>query len=489
MEHLNYFTLSHCWGKVPLFHLDSSTLKAMKLGMPISALPRTFQDAVQIARKLGASYIWIDSVCIMQDSLEDWQRESAKMGDIYAYSACNIAATAAVDSTQGCLFERAERSTNQLWTVKAGPWAKSKEYVILDLHGLAAQVREAPLSQRAWVVQERILPPRTLHMGQSQIFWECDEGVACEFWLDAVPKAFEDPFGSMFRNIQEELHKAQVKPSTTGAANALSVSEYRHPAPTYTLWGLVVEHYTKCKLTKSQDKLVAISGIAKLFQAFLPGDNYLAGLWKNDLAYGLLWRSATYDPSPLVHVPDRAPSWSWASVDGAILAGGREFVMRDEAILIKVLDAQTRLATADPAGQVVNGIVTLAGMLFEVNFKERWPGELSPAGTLIPKFPSATASNIAAFVYPDSDLRGVFAERTFFCLPVHELIWRETHLMNGLMLMTVDAAKTKFRRIGLWTIVVSNVEKHSRVFGVIIDPFGKVGQVDTMVEQRKITII
>src|SRR5271170_6607810 len=58
VEHLNYFTLSHCWGKVPLFHLNSSTLKVTKLGMPISALPRTFQDAMQVARKLGASCIW-----------------------------------------------------------------------------------------------------------------------------------------------------------------------------------------------------------------------------------------------------------------------------------------------------------------------------------------------------------------------------------------------------------------------------------------------
>lgn len=163
--------------------------------------------------------------------------------------------------------------------------------------------------------------------------------------------------------------------------------------------------------------------------------------------------------------------------------------MRDEAILVKVLDAQTRLATANPAGQVVDGIVTLAGMLFAVNFKERRPRELSPAGTLIPKFPSVTSSNIAAFVYPDSDIRGVFADHTIFYPPVHELIWRQTHFMNGLTLMTVDAVKTRYRRIGLWTIIVSNIEKHSRVFEVIIDPFGKVGQVDTTVEQRNITII
>ena len=119
-------------------------------------------------------------------------------------------------------------------------------------------------------------------------------------------------------------------------------------------------------------------------------------------------------PQMIPLISSRAPSWSWASVDGTILAVGRQLVMRDEAILVKVLDAQPRLATADPAGQVVDGIVALAGMLFEVNFKERQSGEPSPAGILKPKISSATASNIAALVYPDSGLRGVFTERIFF---------------------------------------------------------------------------
>ena len=489
IQRVDYFTLSHCWGKVPLFNLNSSTVEAMKLGMPLSRLPRTFQDAIHIARKLGADYMWIDSLCIMQDSLEDWQQVSARMRDIYAYSACNIAATAAVDSTQGCLFERAEQSTDELFKVRAGPWAGSREYVILDLHWLAGQVRDAVLSQRAWVVQERVLSPRTLHMGRDQIFWECERGLACEFWPDAIPKAFEDAFGLMFRNVEEKLHETKVASSTEGVSGTLPTSKHQHPAPTYVLWGLVMEHYSQCKLTKSHDKLVAISGIAKLFQASLPGDVYLAGLWKNDLAYGLLWRSATYQPSALVRVPDRAPSWSWASVDGKLLAAGRELVMRNEAILVKIVDAQTRLRTADPTGQVLDGRVALTGMLFETNFTERNPGRITPAGTLIPKPPSAAAQNIGAFVYPDTDLRRTFSQRTFFFLPVHELIWRQTHLINGLMLTPVDDTRTEFSRIGFVSITVSNVEKHSRVFGVVVEPFGKVGLVDSTVQQQTISIV
>ena len=440
--------------KSPCSNPNSSTIRAMKLGMPLSDLPRTFQDAIHIARKLGADYMWIHSFCIMQDSLEDWQQVSARMRDTYAYSACNIAATTAVDSIQCCLFERAGQSTDELFKVRAGPWAGSKEYVILDLHWLAGQVRDAVLSQRAWVVQERVLSPRTLHTGRNQIFRECERGLACEFWPDAIPKAFEDAFGLMFRSVEEKLHETQVASSTKGVPGTLSTSKHQHPAPTYVLGGLVVEHYSQCKLTKSHDNLVAISGIAKLFQASVPGDIYLAGLWKNDLAYGLLWRSATYQASPLVRVPDRAPSWSWASVDGKLLAVGRELVMRDEAILAKIVDTQTRLRTADPTGQVIDGTVTLTGILFETSFTERNTGRITPAGTLTPKPPSATAQNIGAFVYSDTDLRRTFSRRTFFFLPMHELIWRQTHLINGLMLTPVDDARTKFSRIGLVSITV-----------------------------------
>jgi hypothetical protein len=247
-------------------------------------------------------------------------------------------------------------------------------------------------------------------MGRSQIFWECDHGLACESWPDTIPRAFGDVFGSMFRNMQEELQKINAASSVSRAADTLSVFKHYHPAPTYTLWGFVVEHCPQCKLTKPQDKLVAISGIAKLFQASLSADTYLAGLWKNNLAYGLLWRSATYEPSPLVRVPHRAPSWSWASVEGKILAEGRKYVVSDEAVFVQVVSAQTILRTADPTAQIVAGTLTLTGMLFEATFEERFPGETTPAGTLRPTIPAHTAQTINGFVYPDTELRSAFSQ-------------------------------------------------------------------------------
>lgn len=483
---VEYFTLSHCWGNVPVLQLKSSNLEAMKKGMPITSLPRTFQDVIHVARTLGATYIWIDSLCIMQDSLGDWKQESARMKDVYSSSACNISATAAIDSTKGCLYERTERSTDQLWTVKAGPWADSKEYIVLDLHTLAAHVRDAPLSQRAWVTQERFLSPRTLHMGRSQIFWECNKGLACESWPSAIPRAFEDMFGTMFRNIEETLRKTLDSSLTKQTSESTASVKLQYLAPTYTLWGLVVKHYTQCKLTKPDDKLVALSGIAKLFQEYLPSDTYLVGLWKNDLAHGLLWRSVSYAPSPLTLMPGRAPSWSWASVDGTVMAEGREFVMSDEAILIKIVNVQT---TANPISQAVEGTVALTGMLFETNIEECFPGEVSPTVTLIPKRSSSSAQSLRGYVYPDSEVRKTFSQRTFFCLPVHEFIWRQSHCLNGLMLVPVGGSKTKFVRIGLWSTTISHVEKNSRVFGVIVTPFGDLGRLDSTVPQQTIEII
>lgn len=93
-----YMTLSHCWGEVPLLQNTSSTEYMLRSGIPIQSLPPTFRDAVKVARTLQCRYIWIDSLCIVQDSPKDWDMESAIMDKVYSYSMCNIAATGAANS-------------------------------------------------------------------------------------------------------------------------------------------------------------------------------------------------------------------------------------------------------------------------------------------------------------------------------------------------------------------------------------------------------
>jgi hypothetical protein len=172
-----YITLSHCWGKLPIPTLKSSNFEAMTRDIAIAKLPKTFQDAITITRRLNIRYLWIDSLCIVQDSVDDWQSESVKMRDVYSNSFLNIAAAAAPDGRTGCFLDR-----NALL---AGPCRAT----VRTLHGrlcdLVSQtlwvngMAKTPLSQRSWVVQERLLAPRVLYFAQNQLYWECNVLVSC----------------------------------------------------------------------------------------------------------------------------------------------------------------------------------------------------------------------------------------------------------------------------------------------------------------------
>ena len=101
-----YLTLSHCWGGTRTITTTSQTLPDFVKGIRLSTMPATFRDAISITRRLGYRYLWIDSLCIIQDSDEDWKHESAVMGQIYGHSDCTIAATGSADSNGGCFVTR-----------------------------------------------------------------------------------------------------------------------------------------------------------------------------------------------------------------------------------------------------------------------------------------------------------------------------------------------------------------------------------------------
>jgi Heterokaryon incompatibility protein (HET) len=189
----HYMTLSHCWGpkeiaeKVPRLLL--ANLKDRMTQIVTSDLPATFQHAIAITRKLGIRYLWIDSLCIIQDSDEqsDWLRESARMGDVYANSYCNIAATAAKDGTMGCFSERNPILVNPLRIEVSWSGLTAGTYCAIDGDMWDREVDCAPLNQRAWVFQERFLTPRNLSFGARRLFWECQERRACETFPTGLP--------------------------------------------------------------------------------------------------------------------------------------------------------------------------------------------------------------------------------------------------------------------------------------------------------------
>ena len=106
LSSVKYATLSHCWGNLPIVRLTNTSLASMMEGLPMSELSETFKDAMFITSRLGVRYLWIDSLCIIQDSVRDWQQESALMGSVYSNAICNIAATGAPNGLAGCFTER-----------------------------------------------------------------------------------------------------------------------------------------------------------------------------------------------------------------------------------------------------------------------------------------------------------------------------------------------------------------------------------------------
>jgi hypothetical protein len=146
----------------------------------MAELPKTFRDAIIIARRLDVRYLWIDSLCIIQDCIDDWAKESITMGDVYKNALCNIAATAAPDGRAGCFQERSAllaRTCRVNIESPPGPPTTSGVYDLIEPGFWESGINNAPLLKRAWVLQERTLAPRIIHFGQRQLFWECHEFV------------------------------------------------------------------------------------------------------------------------------------------------------------------------------------------------------------------------------------------------------------------------------------------------------------------------
>ncbi|EGO57053.1 hypothetical protein NEUTE1DRAFT_102293 [Neurospora tetrasperma FGSC 2508] len=305
-----YITLSHCWGP-PEKHLFTTTRASLSVRMErisFAELPRTFQDAVVLTRKLGQRYLWIDSLCIIQDEENEWAREASTMADVYTQSYCTLAALSSKDSTAG-LRKKTQTDQSMLIDISANdgqnepfnvrlvssPDAWNSEYDGLFSLRRASE-SGSPLQYRAWALQEKELSTRVIHFGFRQQLWECCElkGTTQLPWYHAM---------DIIERVQSSQEKEWAKshPQDPILFHRMTAS-----------WLRLCEDYSIRSLTKETDTLIALSGIAQSFQKYFPNAKYIAGIWTCHLPLALLWRS--------YHIPigrDRtdyiAPSWSWVS--------------------------------------------------------------------------------------------------------------------------------------------------------------------------------
>ncbi|KAK9772239.1 putative Heterokaryon incompatibility domain-containing protein [Seiridium cardinale] len=310
-----YVTLSHSWGLDPSFaQLQKETLDEWThVGIPWAEIcsNKNFMQAIEVARHLGIRYIWIDSLCIIQHNSDDWEEEAPMMRDIYRNSFCNIAASDSADS-KGGLFRT--RSADRIAAgVYRGVHGRSisllagKTWRIIAESTWHGDLLNGPLYKRGWVFQERMLAPRILHYSKEQAFWDCSTISACESFPHGLPQQL-DTFARVDRRWRSWLR-------APGHAQHMNVDEF---------WSSAVRTYTSNHLTFHKDKLKAIYGVGSIVAEAQRGSwgDWVAGLWSSRLEDHLTWsvlnpQEATR-PSSGLGSGAAFPTWSWASVEGAV---------------------------------------------------------------------------------------------------------------------------------------------------------------------------
>lgn len=302
---VEYLTLSHKWGGALVYKLTKATLESMLQGISLDDLPLTFQHAILITRNLGYRYLWIDSLCIIQDDVDDWAFESTTMSRIYSNSVLTIAALWGNNSHTGCYVERNPLVTEDC---HIGEWEHGEVVVRPDglLRGYnVTLVKPNPLLDRGWVLQERFLSPRTLYYGPWELFWECGEYSLSEKKPESNMTRWKiETIRNRFRTIK--------KPPDLDSTKSQQNPELKN---IYKIWTEIRANYWSSQLTHHSDSLVAISGVTTWIQQ-RSGMQFVSGLCKDFFLRELLWKVNNGDGTSRSTL---SPTWSWASVEGARL--------------------------------------------------------------------------------------------------------------------------------------------------------------------------
>ncbi|PQE12415.1 HET domain-containing protein [Rutstroemia sp. NJR-2017a BVV2] len=357
-EDRKYIALSYCWGKIKQPRTLCENIEAFKSNIEESMLPATIRDAINVARELQVHYLWVDALCIIQDSKEDWMAESLKMADVYGSAYLTIIASRAQGVHEEFLQPRDDTEVSFGSANEDG--SQHTVYLISDQMAEKKRFHEfeiTPVGNRAWCFQERRISGRKVHFRDDQMVWECSQGTFYENGLsyNKTPNFFSDISNSRGQNdINEDG------------------------------WLSTVESYTSCQITELTDRLPAFSGIAKVYAAYLRkadlaylerGDDsylikekegkqrwYLAGNWESHMPRSILWR--VIDSSPSRQLSKYvAPSWSWASAPGPVKFVTSGVLAR--GIICKELQYYVDCAGEDTFGQVKGGWISMNVPLLE----------------------------------------------------------------------------------------------------------------------------
>ncbi|OTB08365.1 hypothetical protein M426DRAFT_7685 [Hypoxylon sp. CI-4A] len=338
-----YVAFSHCWGGG---NLPTTTKHELPQVYSVRTLPASFQDIIFLCRALDIQYLWIDSLCIVQDDKDDWNIESSRMLPYYSGAFLVIAASRSREPSQGFLQPRVQSSV-------VSPRSQGDPGVVFRKYSphLASDQDfnlSAPLDCRAWALQERLGARRIVHFYDHEMIWECESTTQCE----CGKLTSQSPW------LEDDTLPLKTRRSDT-STTSISKSSY------FCEWTTLIEHYTHCLLSKETDRLPAISGIARYFSHSGLGE-YRAGLWEEIMLPCLLWR-VNYTLAGRVSADDNTPSWSWASVTGHV---NWDFTSKYYLNFIAhILECWTDPYGPDPFGRVKSGRLIMRARTWEAQLE------------------------------------------------------------------------------------------------------------------------
>ncbi|KAF5636680.1 tol [Fusarium tjaetaba] len=338
-----YLTLSHCLGVGNTLQLTRSNIEAFKSSIPVDELSRVFIDACNTTKRLSHEYLWIDALCIIQDDPTDREHEVGCMSSIYGNSCLNLSADGDDAADQGLFCPSSKRALHPWYPVyirRERGHESPRDYCISEYHNWWERISNSKLNRGACALQERVLPPRVLHLGLEQVALECCSNAVCERLPYGDPTIREDT--AVLTSL-----KRFVLDARNGNLSSLS------PETAFRNWNQIVQAYSQGQLTIATDRLVALSGLIDVlypvFQQMTEREDevedrqteadslchnstglFLAGLWRPYAERQLVWRAMsrdhpfTYDGNAL-SVPGKrydeyiAPTWSWCSVKDAAI--------------------------------------------------------------------------------------------------------------------------------------------------------------------------
>lgn len=438
-----YVALSHRWGK--LEDVACTTTKNISeriKQISLASLSPLFRDAVEITRFLGIKYLWIDSLCIIQDDPEEWNQEAVRMSSTFQHAEIAISALRSEDGSSGFLGPRYEESV-------AIPFRKTAKKkiegsILLRLGVSSFELEYGALNRRGWIFQERILPRRILSFSNKTTYFECqslirDEGSGTPW---PTPRggyaSMNGPSG--YRKFNSALEDLAIDPNS------------RNRESVFLQWRIMVQKLSELELTYERDRLPAFHGLAKRMERAV-GTTYTHGLWTEDIILGLSWQVYLWPDSEILSPKSRSiPSWSWAASRGqqiAFLGTDRDICLFAKlAFPRKSWDGSLELKLEAPLKTCVLS-QSLATRDFDSDSKfytEYKRSSKTVAGPLTNILEDGSGQVIGAVMV---DKEPLYFD-TYQCILLYSCAGTDTQKLNyGLLLHAVEVGKFEFERIGL----------------------------------------